>query len=175
MAWSSKGSNPSSEVDPSWKWSRINQDQESLDNPAICAVNPGGGPIWMRDCLRKWFCLELLRKMIARTISKASTNQTNNQPTNQINQPIEPIIDRSRSTNQVIKNTSSARPAILTKAKTNQKAIDQMITITANIADDIGWGPELARGLDHWLEVSNWSWTRSQPRKPHTWEVNIGR
>ena len=43
----------------------------------------------------------------------------------------------------------------LAKAKTNWEAIDQTITITANIPDGIGWGPELARGLDQGLKVWN--------------------
>ena len=51
-----------------------------LDDLAICARNPGGGPIGMRNCLREWLHLEPLRRMIARTILKASTNQTNNWP-----------------------------------------------------------------------------------------------
>ena len=76
--------------------------------------------------------------MIARTISKASTNQNNDRPTDQTNQPIEQTIDRSRPTDQVIENDGLARPATLAKAKINREAIDQTITITANIADGIG-------------------------------------
>ena len=41
----------------------------------------------------------------------------------------------------------------MVKAKTNQKAIDQTIIIIANIAEGIGWGPELAKGLDQGLEA----------------------
>ena len=46
---------------------------------------------------------------------------------------------------QIIENDGLARLTTLAKAETNQKAIDQTITITANIADGVRWGPELAR------------------------------
>ena len=75
--------------------------------------------------------------MITRTILKASANQTNHWPTNQTNQPIKPTIDQSRPTNQVIENEGLRRPATLAKAETYWEAIDQTITITANIADSI--------------------------------------
>ena len=55
---------------------------EGLDNLAKSTNNPGGNLMYMRDCSREWFCLELLKKMIARMISKASTNQTHDWPTN---------------------------------------------------------------------------------------------
>ena len=91
--------------------------------------------------------------MIARTILKASTNQTNDQPTNWTNQWIKPTIDQSRPTDRVIENNGLARPATLAKTETNWEAIDQIITITANIVDGIGWGLESARDLDQGLEV----------------------
>ena len=41
----------------------------------------------------------------------------------------------------------------LARAETSWKEIHQIITITANIADGIEWGPKLAGGLDLGLEV----------------------
>ena len=64
---------------------QMDEGLEGLDDPAKSTGNPGGGPMWMRDCLGEWFRLELLRRMIARTISKTSTNQTNDQPTDWTN------------------------------------------------------------------------------------------
>ena len=126
---------------------------EGLDNPAKSASDPGGSLMWMRDCLGEWFRLKPLKRIITKTISKVLTNQTNNWPTDWSNQLIKPTINQSRQTDQVIENDNLARPATLAKAKTNQKAIDQTITITANIADSIGWGLELARVLNQRLEV----------------------
>ena len=57
---------------------QIDEGLEGLDDSAKSVGNLGGGPMWMRDCLGKEFRLKSLRKMIARMISKASTNQTNN-------------------------------------------------------------------------------------------------
>ena len=51
-----------------------------LDDPAMCAGDLDGGPMWMRDCLGERFRLEPLWRMIARTISKASSNQINDRP-----------------------------------------------------------------------------------------------
>ena len=45
-----------------------------LDDPAICAGDSGGDSIWMRDCSGEWFCLEPLKKMIAKTVPKALTD-----------------------------------------------------------------------------------------------------
>ena len=143
----------------------MNKDLKSPDNLAICADDPDGGPLWMCNYSREWFRLEPLKRMIIRTILKALTNQINKQPINQINQPIEPTIDRSRLTNQIIENDGLARPATLAKAETNQNAIDQIITIIANIAHRIRWGLELATSLDQELEVWNRLGVWSQPRK----------
>ena len=76
---------------------------------------------------------------------------------------------------QITKNNCLAKSTTLAKAKISQKAIDQTITITANITDNIGWGPELARGPDQGLEVWNRSGTRSWPRKLDTQEVDVRR
>ena len=51
-----------------------------LNDPVICASDLGGGSMWMRDRSGEWFCLEPLRRMIAKTISKASFDRTNDQP-----------------------------------------------------------------------------------------------
>ena len=98
---------------------QIDKGLEGLDYLAKSAGNSSRIPIWMRNCLGEWLCLEPLERMIARIISKASTNQINNQLTNQTNQPIKPIIDQSRPTEQVIENDGSARPTTLAKAETN--------------------------------------------------------
>ena len=137
-----------------------------LDDPAICAGDPGGSPIWMRDYSREWFRLEPLKRMIARMILKASTHWTNNRPTDQTNQPIKPMIDRLRPTDQVIKNNGLARPATLAKAKTNWEALDRTITITANIADGIKWCLESVKGLDQGLQIWNRPGVKNQPRRP---------
>ena len=92
---------------------RMNKDLEGLDNPAKSVSNPSGGPMWMRDCLGEWFCLESLKKMIVKTILKVSTNQTNDQSINQINQTIELTINRSRPTNQVINNDCALKPKVI--------------------------------------------------------------
>ena len=94
----------------------MNEGLESLNDLAKSVGNLDGGPILMRDCLEEWFCLEPLRRKIAKMISKASTNRTN--------QPIKLTIDWSIPTDQVIKNDSLARPATLAKAETNQEAIN---------------------------------------------------
>ena len=90
---------------------QIDEGLEGLDDPIKSASDPGEGPIWMHDCLGKWFRLKPLKRMIARTIWKVSTNQTNDWPTNQTNQPIKPTINRSRPTNQVIKNNGLTKPS----------------------------------------------------------------
>ena len=52
----------------------------NLDDPAMYVGDPSGSPMWMRDYSRKWFRLEPLKRMIARTILKALSNQTNDWP-----------------------------------------------------------------------------------------------
>ena len=76
---------------------------------------------------------------------------------------------------QITENDDSARPTTLARAKTSREAIYRIITITANIADGIGWGPESAKGLDQGLEVWNWSETRSRPRRSDTQRVDVRR
>ena len=83
---------------------------ESLDDLAKSVGNLGRDPMWMRDCSGEWFHLELLRRMIARTISKVSTNWTEDWPTDQTNQQIKPTIYWLRPTDQVIENDGLARP-----------------------------------------------------------------
>ena len=61
--------------------------------------------------------------MIARTILKASTNQINDWPTDQTNQSIKPIIDRLRSTNQVIKNNGLHGRRLWQKPKLIEKQL----------------------------------------------------
>ena len=145
---------------------QMDEDLKGLNDSAKNAGNPGRGPMWMRDRSGEWFRLKPPRRMIARTISKASTNQTNDQPTNWTNQSIKPTIDQLRPIDQVIENNGLASPATLAIAETNREAIDWTITITANIADGIGWGLELVRGLNQGLEVQNRLGTRSKPRRP---------
>ena len=97
--------------------------------------------LWRSDVdtwsFNEWFCLEPLGKMIAKRISKASTNETKDRPIDWTNKPIKPTIDWLRPTNWVIENDGLARPATLAKAKTNWEAIDWTITIPTNIADGI--------------------------------------
>ena len=76
---------------------------------------------------------------------------------------------------QVNENDGSARPMTLARAKTNWEAINRTISITANIADGIGWGSESARSLDQGLEVWNWLGTSSLLKRPDTQEVGIER
>ena len=101
---------------------RMNEGLEGLDNSTNSAGNPSGGPMWMRDCSGEWLRLEPLRRIIARTISKALTNQTNNRPINWTNQLIKPTIDQSRPTNQVIENNGSARPGDFCKSRNQSRS-----------------------------------------------------
>ena len=78
-----------------------------LDDPAVCADNPGRCPMWMRDCLREWFRLEPLKKMITRTIPKASTGRSQGRGQDQLNQPIN--WTNNRPTNQTT-NQSNHQP-----------------------------------------------------------------
>ena len=166
MVWSFKKSDSSSEVNLPYKWNRIDEGLKSLDNPAVCACNPVEGPMWMRNWSGEWFRYEPLRRMIARTLLKTLTNRTNDWPINQTNQPIKLSIHQLRLIDWIIKNDGLARPLTLAKAKTNWEAIDQTITITANIANGIKWGLGLVIGMDQGLEVLNRPGTWSRPRKP---------
>ena len=133
----------------------MNEGLEDLDDPTKNVGNPSGGLMWMRNCLEEWFCLELLRRIIARMISKASTNRTSNWPieTNQLSDQ-EQLLGKAKSDcKQITKNNCLARLANLAKAKTNWEAIDQTIRINVNIADGIRWGLELAKSLDQGLEI----------------------
>ena len=83
-----------------------------------------------------------------------------------------------------MENNGLARPATLAKPKTHQKAMNQTITITANIAHGIEWGLELAQDLDQGLEV--WNQPRARCLEPargqeltrealKIWEVDVER
>ena len=64
------------------------------------------------------------------------------------------LLDKAKNAcKQIIKNNGLARPTTFAKAKTNQEAINQIVTIIINIADDIKWGTELARSLNQGLNV----------------------
>ena len=58
----------------------------SLDDPAMCAGDLGGGPMLMRDYSRERFHLEPLRRMIAKTIPKALTGRGQDQSQDRSNQ-----------------------------------------------------------------------------------------
>ena len=100
----------------------INKGLEGLDDSAKSAGNLVGGLMWMRDRSGEWFCLEPLRRMIARTISKASTNRTNNWPANQTNQPIKATINQLRPTNRVTENDGLARPGNFGKSRNQSRS-----------------------------------------------------
>ena len=127
-----------------------------LDDPAMCAGDPGRGPMWMHDCSKKWFHLEPLRKMIVRTILKASSDQTNNRP-------FETYWPRSSNLSK------SGRIAI--KQATHPKAVgsrptDQTIGQTRAQVQAPSLRSGLVRGLDQGLEVWNRPGDRSQPQRP---------
>ena len=50
-----------------------------LDDPAMCVGDLDRGPMWMCDCLKKCFHLQLLWRMIQ--LIKVKTNQINDWPT----------------------------------------------------------------------------------------------
>ena len=61
----------------------------------------------------------------------------------------EQLISKAKNAcKQITENNNLAKPTILAKAKASWEAIDQTITITANIASGIRWSPYLAKGLD---------------------------
>ena len=76
---------------------------------------------------------------------------------------------------QITENNDLVSPTTLAKAETNWKAIDQMITITANITDGIEWDSESARGLDQSLKIWNRSGAWSQSRRPDIQEIDVER
>ena len=104
---------------------------------------------WLQERYRKH---QLIEPTINRPIK----------PTNRSNQR---LTDRDQPT-EWSRTTAQRGQTTLAKAKTNREAIDQTITITNNIADSIGWGLELVRGLDQGLEVWNRPGARSRLRRP---------
>ena len=92
---------------------QIDKVLKDLDDPAKSISNPGRGPMWMHDCLEEWFRLEPSKRIIAKTISKALTNQTNNWLTNQTNQQIKPIIDQLRPIDWLMKNNCLVKPKVI--------------------------------------------------------------
>ena len=109
--------------------------------------------------LREWLRLEPLRRMIARTISKASSDQTNERTTEN-HWPTE----RPRSSN------SSESGRIATKRATHLRAVgsrptDQMIIQIQTRVQAPPLRSGLVRGLDQGLEVWNWPGARSRPRR----------
>ena len=116
-----------------------------LDDSEMCAGDLGRGPMRMRNRSGEWFRLESLRRMIAKTILKASSNQTNDQPIKTY---------RPRSSD------SSESGQIATKSATHLKAVglqptNQTIRQTQAqvLARPLRSG--LVRGLDQGLEVWN--------------------
>ena len=75
---------------------------------------------------RKWLHLEPLRRMIVRTVLKASTNQTNNwpiktyRPSNQ-RQATEPRVVRLQQSKQLIRERSNLNKKWLTKHENKYK------------------------------------------------------
>ena len=79
-------------------------------------------------------------------ISKTNINSV---PSNQ-----KQLFDEAQSAcKQITKNIGLAKLTTLVNSETNQDAIDQTITITANIANSVGWGLKLAKGQDQGLEI----------------------
>ena len=50
-----------------------------------------------------------------------------------------------------------------------------MITLIANIADNIRWGQKLPKDLDQGLEVWNRVRAESQPKRPNVHKIDVGR
>ena len=107
-----------------------------LNDPLMCTGDLGGGLIWMRDHSREWFRLKPLRKMIARTISKASIIQSNQQST-----------DWDLPTERPRTSDSSKSSRIATKRATHLKAVGLRQTLPRNDWPNARTSTNTARGL----------------------------